>query len=57
MNTTPRPEVDDPGKPLPAEEEKPGTNEVQHQPNPRAEPMPDGDPKYRPSSPYTHGND
>ena len=44
-------------KPLPASEDKPGTNETQHHPDPKAQPAADGDPKYRPSSPYTTGND
>jgi hypothetical protein len=44
-------------KPLPPEEDKPDTNEVQHHPNPRAEPIPDGQQPYHPRSPYTTGND
>ena len=44
-------------KPLPPEEDKPGTNETQHQPNPRAEPIPNGDRPFHPRSPYTTGND
>lgn len=43
-------------KPLAPEEDKPDTNEVQHHPNPKAEPIPDGDPKWHPKSPYTTGN-
>lgn len=44
-------------KPLPPGEDKPGTNEIQHQPNPRAEPIPDGEQTWHPRSPYTTGND
>ena len=43
-------------KPLPPEEEKPGTNETQHHPDPKAEPMPTGEQPYHPRSPYTTGN-
>ena len=44
-------------KPLPPEEDKPGTNETQHHPNPKAEPTPQGEQPYHPRSPYTTGND
>jgi hypothetical protein len=37
--------------------EEPGTNAVEHQPDPRAEPLPDGHHKHVPRSPYTTGND
>ena len=33
-----------------------GTNAVQHRPNPKAEPIPDGEHKYVPRSPYRTGN-
>ena len=33
-----------------------GTNEVQHRPDPKAEPIPDGEHKYVPRSPYRTGN-
>ena len=33
-----------------------GTNSVQHRPDPRAEPIPDGEHKYVPRSPYRTGN-
>ena len=39
----------------PADDE-PGTNAVQHEPDPKAEPIPDGEHKYHPRSPYTTGN-
>jgi len=37
-------------------DEHPGTNEVEHEPDPAAEPLPDGHHKYVPASPYTTGN-
>ena len=40
----------------PADEER-GTNAVEHEPDPKAEPLPDGEHKYVPRSPYTTGND
>jgi hypothetical protein len=47
----------DPGRgrrrPEPAEE---GSNAVQHRPDPKAEPIPDGEHKYVPRSPYRTGN-
>jgi len=33
-----------------------GTNAVRHRPDPRAEPIPDGEHKYVPRSPYRTGN-
>ena len=33
-----------------------GTNSVQHRPDPQAEPIPDGEHKYVPRSPYRTGN-
>lgn len=43
-------------KPLPPEEDEPDTNEVQHHPDPNAEPIPGVDHKWHPRSPYTTGN-
>jgi len=40
----------------PGSEER-GTNAVEHKPDPKAEPLPDGEHKYVPRSPYTTGND
>jgi hypothetical protein len=37
--------------------EEPGSNAVEHEPDKRAEPVPDGEPRYVPRSPYTAGND
>lgn len=34
-----------------------GSNAVEHRPDPKAEPLPDGEHKYVPRSPYTTGND
>ena len=39
-----------------AADDEPGTNEVQHEPDPKAEPLPDGHHKYVPRSPFTTGN-
>jgi hypothetical protein len=41
------------GKP----EEEPGSNAVEHEPDPKAKPIPDGEHKYIRRSPYTAGND
>lgn len=35
----------------------PGTNAVEHEPDPSADPIPDGEHRYIPRSPYTTGND
>ncbi|HTH80596.1 MAG TPA: hypothetical protein VL593_16610 [Ramlibacter sp.] len=43
-------------KPLPPDEDKPDTNEVQHHPDPKAEPIPNVDHKWHPKSPYTGGS-
>jgi len=37
--------------------EEPGTNAVEHEPDPKAQPIPDGEHKYIRRSPYTAGND
>ena len=42
--------------PKPADEQS-GTNAVEHEPDDQAEPVPDGEPRYVPRSPYTAGND
>jgi hypothetical protein len=34
-----------------------GTNSTQRRPDPKAEPIPDGEHKYVPRSPYRTGND
>jgi hypothetical protein len=45
-----------PDEPLAADEDKPGTNATQHHPDPKAEPIPNGEQPYHPRSPYTTGN-
>jgi hypothetical protein len=40
---------------LPKEQE-PGTNAVEHEPDPRAQAIPDGQRRFIPRSPYTTGN-
>ncbi|MDB5861216.1 MAG: hypothetical protein JWQ76_4905 [Ramlibacter sp.] len=47
----------EPGRPRrpPAQEDE-GSNAVQHRPDPKAEPIPDGEHKYVPRSPYRTGN-
>jgi hypothetical protein len=52
------PQTDDNGdsKTPPAGQE-PGSNAIEHEPDPQAKPIPDGEHKYVPRSPFTHGND
>jgi hypothetical protein len=52
----PRPDEDE-RRPPGAADEEPGSNEVEHEPDPKAKPIPDGDHKYVPRSPFTTGND
>lgn len=62
MNTPRAPEnppaaPDSRGAPRPAAaEQEPGTNAVEHEPDPSAEPLPDGGHKYVPRSPHRPGN-
>jgi len=53
------PPADDaqPRAPDTMDEEEPGTNAVEHEPDPEAKPIPDGEHKYVRRSPYTAGND
>jgi hypothetical protein len=51
----PPPQSPDDKRPPPPDEER-GTNAVEHEPDPNAEPLPDGEHKYVPRSPYTTGN-
>jgi hypothetical protein len=39
-----------------AAEEEPGSNAVEHEPDPNAQPIADGEHRYMPRSPYTTGN-
>lgn len=48
---------DESGRPQQPPSDEPGTNAVEHEPDPKAKPIPDGEHKYVPRSPYTHGND
>jgi murein L,D-transpeptidase YafK len=48
--------TDDKPASSPNDEER-GTNAVEHEPDPKAQPLPDGEHKYVPKSPYTTGND
>lgn len=47
---------DDQQQPSSPADEEPGTNAVRHEPDPKAEPLPEGERKYHPRSPYTTGN-
>jgi hypothetical protein len=38
-------------------DEEPGSNAAEHEPDPKAQPIPDGEHKYVRRSPYTAGND
>ena len=54
---TPPEAADDPQRqPRPAGEE-PGSNATEHEPDPTAKPIADGEHKYIKRSPYTAGND
>jgi hypothetical protein len=59
MSTKPAPPeaAQDKQRPQVPEHEEPGTNAVEHEPDPSAEPLPEGERKYVPRSPYTTGND
>ena len=58
MSTQPQsPQAGDDAAPKPPAQEEPGTNAVEHEPDPKAKPIPDGEHKYVPRSPFTHGND
>jgi hypothetical protein len=51
------PEAADDARRPPEPGEEPGTNAVEHEPDPHAKPIPDGEHKYIRRSPYTSGND
>lgn len=51
------PQADEDGAPKAPAEQEPGSNAVEHEPDPKAKPIPDGEHKYVPRSPFTHGND
>ena len=56
MSTPKTSQADDEKKRERTADEQPGSNEVEHEPDPDAEPIPDGEHKYMPRSPYTAGN-
>ena len=51
------PQADDECAAPQPEGQEPGSNAVEHEPDPQAKPIPDGEHKYVPRSPFTHGND
>ena len=55
---SPKPSLPKPADdtPPPTVEDERGTNAVEPEPDPNAEPLPDGEHKYVPRSPYTTGN-
>jgi hypothetical protein len=53
---TPKPD-EDKRRPVEEADEEPGSNAVEHEPDPKAKPIPDGAHKYVPRSPFTTGND
>ncbi|RYZ01202.1 MAG: hypothetical protein EOO24_15380 [Comamonadaceae bacterium] len=59
MSSKPEPPKagDDKSRPEPQPAQEPGTNAVEHEPDPHAKPVPDGEHKYIRRSPYTSGND
>ncbi len=60
MSTTPPKSppqaADDKQAPENPVDDEPGTNAVQHEPDPKADALPDGERKYHPRSPYTGGS-
>jgi hypothetical protein len=59
MSTPRNPDAAKDEQPPATDENEEGSNAVQHEPDPNAEPipLPGGEHKYHPRSPYTHGND
>jgi hypothetical protein len=58
MSTEPKsPKADDDSPRQTPGDEEPGSNAVEHEPDPKAKPIPGGEHKYVPRSPFTHGND
>jgi hypothetical protein len=51
-----KPKSADPNRPRRPQPEGEGTNATQPRPDPKAEPIPDGEHKYVPRSPYRTGN-
>ena len=57
MSTKPTPSPDEGKRQAPDPDEEAGTNAVEHEPDPKAKPIPDGEHKYVRRSPFTTGND
>jgi hypothetical protein len=59
MSTRPQPPspAEDEQRPQAPGSQERGSNAVEHKPDPSADPLPDGEHKYVPRSPYTTGND
>jgi hypothetical protein len=55
MRTPRTPQAEDEQQERPQDQE-PGSNAVEHEPDPNAKPIADGEHKYIPRSPYTSGN-
>ena len=51
------PERSDQEQPQVPAQQEPGTNAIEHEPDPNADPIPDGEHRYIRRSPYTTGND
>ncbi len=58
MSTTPTPPeaADDPQRKPQHGNDEPGSNAVEHEPDPKAKPIPDGVHKFIPGSPFKGGN-
>jgi hypothetical protein len=55
-SSRPKPQAEGPRGRRPPPPGGDGSNAVQHRPDPKAEPIPDGEHKYVPRSPYRTGN-
>lgn len=55
MSTSRKPQTEDDQQKRPQDQE-PGSNAVEHEPDPNAKPLADGEHKSMPRSPYTSGN-
>ena len=56
MSTPQKPESHDDAQTEQPRTQEPGSNAVEHEPDPDAKPIADGEHKYHPRSPYTAGN-
>lgn len=56
MSTPKKTESQDEAQPQQPRDQEPGSNAVEHEPDPDAKPIADGEHKYHPRSPYTAGN-